>query len=95
MLGGEAPAEVLEVELGPDVHGLGRHAEAGGHLGAVPVQLGAQQAPQVTGGEVVVDLEGQGALPRSHRPEREAEHPHGRGTYTRVIRRAHRRRSGQ
>src|SRR5207342_12822 len=42
--------------------------------------------PEVPGGEVVVDLEGQGALPRSHRPEREPKHPHGRRTYTAVVR---------
>ena len=43
--GGEAVAEVLEIELVADVDGAGRHAEAGGHLRPVPVELGAEQPP--------------------------------------------------
>ena len=71
----EQLARVVD-ELGADVHGRRRHTQAGRHPGAVPVEPGAQQPPQAPVGEVVVDLQGEGALARSHGPVGEAQHGH-------------------
>ena len=72
----DSAGQLEQVELRADVDGRGGHAEAGRHPGAVAVELGAQQPAQPAAGEVVVDLEGEGALARAHRPVGEAQHGH-------------------
>ena len=77
--------QLEEIELRTDVDGRRGHAETGRHDGAVAVELGAEQATEPAAGEVVVDLEGEGALARAHRPVGEPQHRHAHGTYTCVV----------
>ena len=79
--------QLEEVELRADVDGRRRHAEPGRHHGAVAVELGAEQSAEATAREVVVDLEGEGALARAHRPVREPQHGHAHRSYTSVVHR--------
>ena len=44
-----------------------------------------QQPAEATAGEVVVDLEGEGALARAHRPVGEPQHGHAHRSYTSVV----------
>ena len=76
VIGGVARGEVVEVQVRRDLHGLDGHAEPTRYPGALAVELAEQHAPLVPAAEVVVDLQRQGALPRTHRAEAEPQDAH-------------------
>lgn len=62
-----------EVDRAIDDDGLGRHAETAGYHPLMAIELGDQQASQATPGQVVVNLQRLGRLPRPHGSVEEAE----------------------
>ena len=68
--------EGVDVEVGFDLDRRSSDAEPAGDLHAVAVEPGEQQSVEMARGEVVVDLERQGALAGAHRAEAEPQCRH-------------------
>lgn len=63
--------------LGDLKRDLGK-AESARNSSSLPIELGEEQPPLVSLGEVVMDLEGKGALAGTHCSKRKSEHSHAR-----------------
>ena len=70
--------DVSEVDRRVDDDCFGRHSKPGADACSLSVEHAAQRTAQPSMGQIVMNLEGQGGLPRTHCSEREPENPeHG------------------